>query len=92
LREENIFVMDEDRAVHQDIRALKVAILNLMPTKTIKDSRVNIIKEYSIRLPPKCGANKPCIKFPPKIMYASKVPNPEIKEKNETTLLYFLPA
>jgi len=33
LRNENIFVMDEDRAVHQDIRPLKIAILNLMPTK-----------------------------------------------------------
>jgi len=30
---ENIFVMSENRAFHQDIRPLKVAILNLMPTK-----------------------------------------------------------
>lgn len=30
---ENIFVMPENRAFHQDIRPLKVAILNLMPTK-----------------------------------------------------------
>lgn len=33
LENENIFVMDEDRAVHQDIRPLKVAILNVMPLK-----------------------------------------------------------
>ena len=33
LEEENIFVMDENRAMHQDIRPLKVAILNLMPIK-----------------------------------------------------------
>ncbi|MCM8711623.1 homoserine O-succinyltransferase [Clostridium sp. SYSU_GA19001] len=33
LTNENIFVMSEDRAFHQDIRPLKVAILNLMPTK-----------------------------------------------------------
>ena len=33
LEEENIFVMDESRAVHQDIRPLKVAILNVMPLK-----------------------------------------------------------
>ena len=33
LLKENIFVMGETRAVHQDIRALKIAILNLMPTK-----------------------------------------------------------
>ncbi len=32
LRAENIFVMTEERAVHQDIRPLKVAIVNLMPT------------------------------------------------------------
>lgn len=30
---ENIFVMGEDRAFHQDIRPLKIAILNIMPTK-----------------------------------------------------------
>lgn len=33
LREENIFVMDESRAMHQDIRPLKIIILNLMPLK-----------------------------------------------------------
>ena len=33
LESENIFVMGEERAAHQDIRPLKVAILNLMPTK-----------------------------------------------------------
>ena len=33
LEEENIFVMAEDRAIHQDIRALEVAVLNLMPNK-----------------------------------------------------------
>ncbi|MDR3130286.1 MAG: homoserine O-succinyltransferase [Treponema sp.] len=32
LREENVFVMTEDRARHQDIRPLKVGIVNLMPT------------------------------------------------------------
>ncbi|MBQ6639212.1 MAG: homoserine O-succinyltransferase [Lachnospiraceae bacterium] len=33
LENENIFVMDEDRAIHQDIRPLKVVILNVMPLK-----------------------------------------------------------
>lgn len=33
LTEENVFLMHEDRALHQDIRPLKIAILNLMPTK-----------------------------------------------------------
>lgn len=33
LENENIFVMDDTRAMHQDIRPLKVAILNVMPLK-----------------------------------------------------------
>lgn len=33
LEKENIFVMSEQRASHQDIRPLKIVILNLMPTK-----------------------------------------------------------
>ena len=33
LENENIFIMDEDRAMHQDIRPLKIALLNLMPKK-----------------------------------------------------------
>ena len=33
LESENIFVMTEDRAMTQDIRPLKIIILNLMPTK-----------------------------------------------------------
>jgi len=33
LQKENIFVMDETRATHQDIRPLRIAVLNLMPVK-----------------------------------------------------------
>ncbi len=33
LENENIFVIPEQRAVHQDIRPLQIAIVNLMPTK-----------------------------------------------------------
>jgi homoserine O-succinyltransferase/O-acetyltransferase len=33
LQKENIFVMNESRASHQDIRPLKIALLNLMPVK-----------------------------------------------------------
>lgn len=33
LEHENIFVMDEERSVHQDIRPLEILILNLMPKK-----------------------------------------------------------
>ena len=33
LKEENIFVMDHSRATTQDIRPLRIVILNLMPLK-----------------------------------------------------------
>ena len=33
LEAENIFVMTQERAIHQDIRPLKILILNIMPTK-----------------------------------------------------------
>ena len=32
LKEENIFVIDTSRATQQDIRPLRIVILNLMPT------------------------------------------------------------
>ncbi|MGI6778193.1 MAG: homoserine O-acetyltransferase MetA [Acetivibrionales bacterium] len=37
---ENIFVMGEDRAFHQDIRPLRIAILNLMPTKIVTETQL----------------------------------------------------
>ncbi|WP_058485818.1 homoserine O-acetyltransferase MetA [Defluviitalea phaphyphila] len=37
---ENIFVMDEDRAIHQDIRELKIIILNLMPIKQVTETQL----------------------------------------------------
>ena len=40
LEQENIFIMDEERAMHQDIRALRVAILNLMPTKIATETQL----------------------------------------------------
>ncbi len=40
LSNENIFVMTEERAVHQDIRPLKMAILNLMPTKIVTETQL----------------------------------------------------
>lgn len=40
LNNENIFVMDEDRAYHQDIRPLKIAVLNLMPTKIVTETQL----------------------------------------------------
>lgn len=40
LSRENIFVIAEDRAFHQDIRPLKIAILNLMPTKIATETQL----------------------------------------------------
>lgn len=38
LREENIFVIDEQRASSQDIRPLRIGILNLMPLKIMTET------------------------------------------------------
>lgn len=40
LEAENVFIMDEERATHQDIRSLRVAILNLMPTKIATETQL----------------------------------------------------
>ena len=40
LEKENIFVMTEKRASTQDIRPLKIAIVNLMPTKEVTESQL----------------------------------------------------
>ncbi|MGP1602084.1 homoserine O-acetyltransferase MetA [Treponema sp.] len=40
LEEENIFVMTEQRARTQDIRPLKIALVNLMPTKTATETQI----------------------------------------------------
>ena len=40
LGDENIFVMSKDRAEHQDIRPLKVVILNIMPKKIETESQL----------------------------------------------------
>lgn len=45
LERENIFVMDEDRAMAQDIRPLKVGLLNLMPLK--EDTELQILRSLS---------------------------------------------
>ena len=45
LERENIFVMDESRAVHQDIRPIQICILNLMPIK--EDTELQILRELS---------------------------------------------
>lgn len=45
LENENIFVMDEYRASHQDIRPLQICILNLMPVK--QDTELQLLRALS---------------------------------------------
>ncbi|NRB43120.1 MAG: homoserine O-succinyltransferase, partial [Pseudomonadales bacterium] len=45
LDNENIFVMSQRRASHQDIRPMQVAILNLMPNKIATE--VQILRQLS---------------------------------------------
>ena len=45
LEQENIFVMDENRAVKQDIRPLDILILNLMPLK--EDTELCLLRSLS---------------------------------------------
>lgn len=45
LENENIFVMDEFRAMHQDIRPLQVLILNNMPVK--QDTELQLLRALS---------------------------------------------
>ena len=40
LENEHIFIMTEHRALHQDIRPLKIGILNLMPTKVATETQI----------------------------------------------------
>lgn len=51
LRKENIFVFDETRAIHQDIRPLKIAILNLMPLKiTTETDLVRLLSNSPLQI------------------------------------------
>lgn len=45
LEKENIFMMDEDRAVRQDIRPLEILILNIMPVK--EDTETQLLRALS---------------------------------------------
>ena len=40
LEKENIFVMTEKRAIEQDIRPLKIALVHLMPTKIATETQL----------------------------------------------------
>ena len=41
LMQENIFVMDQSRALRQDIRPLEIVLLNLMPTKITTETQLS---------------------------------------------------
>ncbi len=45
LERENIFVMDENRAKHQDIRPIEIGILNLMPLK--EETELQLLRSLS---------------------------------------------
>ncbi len=45
LESENIFVIDENRALHQDIRPIQILILNLMPIK--QDTEIQLLRALS---------------------------------------------
>lgn len=51
LADEGIFVMDAERAAHQDIRPLRIAVLNLMPTKIVTETQLlRLLSNTSIQL------------------------------------------
>ncbi|MBQ8510407.1 MAG: homoserine O-succinyltransferase [Clostridia bacterium] len=51
LERENIFVMSDFRAEHQDIRPLKIAVLNLMPTKiTTETQLIRLLSNSSLQI------------------------------------------
>ena len=51
LENENIFVMDDFRASHQDIRPLRIAVLNLMPTKiTTETQLIRLLSNTSLQI------------------------------------------
>jgi len=51
LKDENIFVMDDTRAHSQDIRPLKIAILNLMPLKiTTETDLIRLLSNTPLQL------------------------------------------
>ena len=69
LESENIFVMTRHRAVHQDIRPLRLLILNLMPTKVVTETQ--LLRKLS---------NSPLqveVEFLQTISYESKNTDPE---------------
>lgn len=51
LQQENIFIMNESRAAHQDIRPLKIIIVNLMPVKiTTETDLIRLLSNTPLQL------------------------------------------
>ena len=51
LKQENIFVMDNSRATSQDIRPLRIVILNLMPLKiTTETDLVRLLSNTPLQM------------------------------------------
>ncbi len=48
LEKERVFVMEETRALNQEIRPIRIAILNLMPNKSVteNESRIPCLHSY----------------------------------------------
>ena len=60
LTDENIFVMSEERAVAQDIRPLRILLLNLMPTKIVTETQFSRLLGNTL-----CRLNSnSCIRLP----------------------------
>jgi len=77
LESENIFVMTEHRAIHQDIRPLRLLLLNLMPTKIVTETQ--LLRKLS---------NSPLqveVEFLQTSSYESKNTNPEHLESFYTS-------
>ncbi len=64
LEKENIFVMDETRAIHQDIRPIQILILNLMPLK--EETELQLLRSLS---------NTPVPSFRMCCIYVSEFPD-----------------
>lgn len=78
LESENIFVMTEYRAMHQDIRPLNVLILNLMPTKIVTETQ--LLRKLSNTPPSDSGGAAAYL----------QLPLPEHGQRPSGILLYYL--
>lgn len=51
LKNENIFIMEESRAIHQDIRPLRIVLCNLMPIKIVAETDfIRLLSNTSLQI------------------------------------------